>query len=71
MVRRSDVEYLTIVAPRAARVGIEQTGREARVTPTPWSVYDTTDSCAVSNPVRVERLMVMSPTAECCVASEC
>jgi AraC-like DNA-binding protein len=41
--------------------GVEQKGREAWVTPDQWSVYDTTDTYAVANPVRVEHLIVMIP----------
>jgi hypothetical protein len=40
---------------------VEQKGREAWVTPDQWSIYDTTDSYAVANPVRVEHLIVMLP----------
>ena len=38
-----------------------QKGREAWVTPDQWSIYDTTDSYAVANPVQVEHLIVMVP----------
>ena len=41
--------------------GVEQQGREAWVTPDQWSIYDTTESYAVANPVRVEHLIVMVP----------
>ncbi|MEN9628181.1 MAG: hypothetical protein RJA10_1408, partial [Pseudomonadota bacterium] len=61
LVRQSDVGYLKIVAPFVGCAGVEQKGREAWVTPDQWSIYDTTDSYAVANPVRVEHLIVMIP----------
>ena len=61
MVRNSEVGYLKIVAPWVGCAGVEQKGREAWVTPDQWSIYDTTDSYAVANPVRVEHLIVMVP----------
>jgi AraC-like DNA-binding protein len=60
-VRASEVGYLKIVAPYIGCAGVEQKGREAWVTPDQWSIYDTTDSYAVANPVRVEHLIVMLP----------
>ena len=60
-VRASEVGYLKIVAPFVGCAGVEQKGREAWVTPDQWSIYDTTDSYAVANPVRVEHLIVMVP----------
>jgi len=60
-VRASEVGYLKIVAPWVGCAGVEQKGREAWVTPDQWSIYDTTDSYAVANPVRVEHLIVMVP----------
>ncbi|WP_295642054.1 helix-turn-helix domain-containing protein [uncultured Methylibium sp.] len=63
MVRSSEVGYLKIVAPYVGCAGVEQKGREAWVTPDQWSIYDTTDSYAVANPVRVEHLIVMLPKA--------
>jgi AraC-like DNA-binding protein len=62
-VRASDRAYLKIVAPFVGCAGVEQQGREAWVTPDQWSLYDTTDSYAVANPVRVEHLIVMVPKA--------
>ena len=61
LVRASEVGYLKIVAPYIGCAGVEQKGREAWVTPDQWSIYDTTDSYAVANPVRVEHLIVMLP----------
>jgi hypothetical protein len=61
MVRQSEIGYLKIVAPWVGCAGVEQKGREAWVTPDQWSIYDTTDSYAVANPVRVEHLIVMVP----------
>ena len=61
LVRQSQVGYLKIVAPFVGCAGVEQKGREAWVTPDQWSIYDTTDSYAVANPVRVEHLIVMIP----------
>lgn len=63
LVRASDTGYLKIVAPYVGCAGVEQKGREAWVTPDQWSIYDTTDSYAVANPVRVEHLIVMVPKA--------
>lgn len=63
MVRGSDLGYLKIVAPFHGCAGVEQKGREAWVSPGEWSIYDTTDTYAVSNPVRVEHLIVMVPKA--------
>ena len=59
--RSSQIDYLKIVAPYVGCAGVEQKGREAWVTPDQWSIYDTTDSYAVANPVRVEHLIVMLP----------
>jgi AraC-like DNA-binding protein len=61
LVRASGTGYLKIVAPYVGCAGVEQKGREAWVTPDQWSIYDTTDSYAVANPVRVEHLIVMVP----------
>ena len=61
LVRQSEIGYLKIVAPWLGCAGVEQQGREAWVTPDQWSIYDTTDSYAVANPVRVEHLIVMVP----------
>ena len=61
LVRQSELGYLKIVAPWVGCAGVEQKGREAWVTPDQWSIYDTTDSYAVANPVRVEHLIVMVP----------
>lgn len=63
LARAADIGYLKIVAPYVGCAGVEQSGREAWVTPDQWSVYDTTDSYAVANPVRVEHLIVMVPKA--------
>lgn len=63
LARASDTGYLKIVAPYLGCAGVEQNGREAWVTPDQWSIYDTTDSYAVANPVRVEHLIVMLPKA--------
>jgi len=60
-VRASERGYLKIVAPYVGCAGVQQNGREAWVTPDQWSIYDTTDSYAVANPVRVEHLIVMLP----------
>lgn len=62
-VRASEVGYLKIVAPFHGCAGVEQKGREAWITPGEWSIYDTTDTYAVSNPVHVEHLIVMVPKA--------
>jgi len=64
LARASDVGYLKIVAPYVGCAGVEQKGREAWVTPDQWSIYDTTDSYAVANPVRVEHLIVMVPKGQ-------
>ncbi|MBT9501238.1 MAG: helix-turn-helix domain-containing protein [Burkholderiaceae bacterium] len=61
LARASEIGYLKIVAPSVGCAGVEQQGREAWVTPDQWSIYDTTDSYAVANPVRVEHLIVMLP----------
>ena len=63
LVRGIEVGYLKIVAPCDGCAGVEQKGREAWVTPDQWSIYDTTDTYAVANPVRVEHLIVMVPKA--------
>jgi len=62
-VRASEVGYLKIVAPYRGTAGVEQQGRQAWVSPGEWSIYDTTDSYSVANPVRVEHLIVMVPKA--------
>jgi len=61
LARASETAYLKIVAPYIGCAGVEQQGREAWVTPDQWSVYDTTETYAVANPVRVEHLIVMVP----------
>ena len=63
LARASETAYLKIVAPYVGCAGVEQQGREAWVTPDQWSIYDTTDSYAEANPVRVEHLIVMVPKA--------
>ncbi|MFN3296757.1 helix-turn-helix domain-containing protein [Caldimonas sp.] len=62
-IRASDNGYLKIVAPFTGCAGVEQKGRLAWVTPGQWSIYDTTETYAVANPVRVEHLIVMVPKA--------
>jgi AraC-like DNA-binding protein len=61
LARHNETGYLKIVAPYVGCAGVEQKGRETWVTPDQWSIYDTTDSYAVANPVRVEHLIVMLP----------
>jgi AraC-like DNA-binding protein len=61
--RGSEQGYLKIVAPFHGCAGVEQKGRAAWVSPGEWSIYDTTDTYAVSNPVPVEHLIVMMPKA--------
>lgn len=56
--------YLKIVAPYEGCAGVGQKGRQAWVSPGEWSIYDTTDTYAVENPVRVEHLIVMLPKAQ-------
>jgi AraC-like DNA-binding protein len=63
-VRTSEQGYLKIVAPFLGCAGVEQQGRQAWVGPGQWSLYDTTETYAVSNPVRVEHLIVMVPKAQ-------
>lgn len=61
LARSTEIGYLKIVAPYVGCAGVGQKGREAWVTPDQWSIYDTTDSYAVANPVSVEHLIVMVP----------
>lgn len=61
MARASETAYLKIVAPWVGCAGVEQQGRQAWVTPDQWSLYDTTDSYAIANPVQVHHLIVMVP----------
>ncbi len=61
LARRSEAGYVKIVAPLAGRAGVEQQGRRAWVGPGQWSLYDTTQTYAVDNPMRVEHLIVMVP----------
>jgi len=63
LARRSDAGYVKIVAPFIGSAGVEQHGRRAWVGPGQWSLYDTTATYAVDNPVRVEHLIVMVPRA--------
>jgi len=63
-VRGSEQGYLKVVAPFLGCAGVEQKGRQAWVTPGQWAIYDTTDTYAVSNPMRVEHLVVMLPKAQ-------
>jgi AraC-like DNA-binding protein len=62
-VRGSEQGYLKVVAPFLGCAGVEQKGRQAWVTPGQWAIYDTTDTYSVSNPMRVEHLIVMVPKA--------
>ncbi len=61
LARHTDAAYLKIVAPWAGCASVEQQGREAWVAPGQWSIYDTTDSYLIANPVQVEHLIVMLP----------
>ncbi|MDT7838260.1 helix-turn-helix domain-containing protein [Aquabacterium sp. OR-4] len=62
--RHGGEAHLKIVAPYEGCAGVGQKGRQAWVTPGEWSIYDTTDTYAVDNPVRVEHLIVMVPKAQ-------
>ncbi|MBX3608354.1 MAG: helix-turn-helix domain-containing protein [Hydrogenophaga sp.] len=62
--RANERAYLKIVAPWRGSAGVHQAGREAWVRPGGWAIYDTTDHYAVSNPERVEHLIVMLPKAQ-------
>ncbi len=64
MVRASDEGYLKIVAPLRGRAGVEQSGRQAWVSPGAWTIYDTTADYLIANPERVEHLIVMVPKAQ-------
>jgi AraC-like DNA-binding protein len=57
----SDTSYLKIVAPWQGSAAVQQQGREAWVRPGGWAIYDTTGSYEISNPERVEHLIVMLP----------
>lgn len=59
--RRSETNYLKIVAPWQGCAVVEQHGRQARVRPGSWTLYDTTDTYEIANPERVEHLIVMVP----------
>jgi AraC-like DNA-binding protein len=61
LARASEASYLKIVAPWSGCASVQQKGRAAWVTPDLWSIYDTTDSYAVANPVQVDHLIVMLP----------
>jgi AraC-like DNA-binding protein len=61
LARASEASYLKIVAPWSGCASVQQEGRAAWVTPEQWSIYDTTDSYAVANPVQVDHLIVMLP----------
>jgi AraC-like DNA-binding protein len=63
LARRSEAGYVKIVAPFVGSAGVEQHGRQAWVGPGQWSLYDTTATYAIDNPVRVEHLIVMVPKA--------
>ncbi|MGS5089286.1 AraC-like ligand-binding domain-containing protein [Hydrogenophaga sp. A37] len=57
----SDTNYLKIVAPWQGSAAVEQQGRQAWVRPGGWAIYDTTGSYEITNPERVEHLIVMLP----------
>ena len=61
LARRSDTDYLKIVAPWRGRAAVEQHGRQAWVRPGGWTIYDTAGSYEIGNPERVEHLIVMLP----------
>lgn len=57
----SDPGYLKLVVQHRGSSVFEQDGRVARIAPGEWSLYDTTDSYAVSNPEPVEQHVLLLP----------
>lgn len=57
----SDPGYLKLVVQHRGSSVFEQDGRVAKVAPGEWSLYDTTDSYAVSNPEPVEQHVLLLP----------
>lgn len=60
---RPEAEYLKIVAPWHGEAMVEQHGRQAKVRPGGWAVYDMASSYGVSNPGYSDHLIVMVPRA--------
>lgn len=64
MARTSETAYLKIVAPWQGSATVQQQGREASAQSGGWIIYDTTGSYEISNPERVDHLIVMVPKDE-------
>lgn len=64
MARRSEADYLKIVAPWQGSAAVTQRGREASVRAGGWTLYDTTADYMVANPERSDHLIVMLPKAQ-------
>ncbi|NDZ14151.1 DNA-binding protein [Variovorax sp. WS11] len=67
MARRSEADYLKIVAPWQGSAAVTQRGREASVRAGGWTLYDTTADYMVANPERSDHLIVMLPKAQLAV----
>lgn len=61
LIRRSDRGFYKIVAQLEGRACFEQHGRAVWLSPGEWSLYDTTEAYAVSNPDSVRQLVLMVP----------
>lgn len=61
LIRRSDRGFYKVVAQLEGRACFEQHGRAVWLAPGEWSLYDTTEAYAVSNPESVRQLVLMVP----------
>ena len=61
LARRSETDYLKIVAPWRGSACVVQQGRQATVRAGSWMIYDTTAGYEIANPEPVEHLIVMVP----------
>lgn len=61
LIRRSDRGFYKVVAQLEGRACFEQHGRAVWLAPGEWSLYDTTEAYAVSNPDSVRQLVLMVP----------
>jgi len=61
LARGSERAFLKVAVQLQGRACFEQKGRTVWLAPGEWSVYDTTDAYAVTNPESVQQLVLMIP----------
>lgn len=60
-IRRDDRSYVKLVAQVAGAGCFEQNGRRLMLAPGEWSLYDTTQPYAVSNPTPIDQVILLLP----------